>query len=391
MRITKPREDEPIRLVNLDSGARYRVVIDTAPPGAKRKQMTRTFDTIAEARTFVARTRAGLSSGTFVASTDETLEQLANRWLQSRRDVRAITVQGYGHVLAPILGRIGTRKVQSLTVADLDALTAWLSVEGGRRSKPLGPRSVRAALVALGQVLDVALQEGTVSRNVARLAKRPRVRKIAGTDLEHWQPEELRRFLAHADTDPLAAAWRLTACGMTRADVLGLRWSDVDMSTGVVTVSQGRVALDRGTGTDDPKSQARRRALPVEAMWPGTVALLRSLSARQAADRLLAGAAYRDARGLVVVDAIGEPVRPEWYSDRFRAVCAEAKVRAIRLHSVRHSLAFWLHREGVTPADAAALLGHTTEVHLSAYLPHSGASGIASAAQALAKASAAES
>jgi integrase len=197
------------------------------------------------------------------------------------------------------------------------------------------------------------------------------------------------RFVAYADEDSLAAAWRLTACGLTRADVLGLRWSDVDLTEGVVRVSQGRVALDGSDHIDDPKSVARRRALPVEAMWPGTIDRLRTLRARQAADRLRAGAAYVDSV-LVVVDAIGHPVRPEWYSDQFRTLCHEARVLSITLHSVRHSLAFWLHREGVTPADAAALLGHTVEVHLSTYLPHSGASGIASAARALGQAAAAE-
>ena len=45
-------------------------------------------------------------------------------------------------------------------------------------------------------------------------------------------------------------------------------------------------------------------------MWPGTVDRLRSLSARQAADRLRAGGAYVDG-GLIVVDALGQPLRPE--------------------------------------------------------------------------------
>ena len=71
------------------------------------------------------------------------------------------------------------------------------------------------------------------------------------------------------------------------------------------------------------------------------------------------------------------------YSDRFRRLCASAGVPTINLHSVRHSLAFWLHQIGVAPADAAALLGHSTEVHLSTYLPHSGAAGIQAAARAL--------
>ncbi len=80
-----------------------------------------------------------------------------------------------------------------------------------------------------------------------------------------------------------------------------------------------------------------------------------------------------------------------WYSDRFRSLCRAAGVPVIRLHSVRHSLAFWLHSLGVTPADASALLGHTAEVHLSTYLPDSGQTGIAAAAAALGRAAAAGS
>ncbi len=289
----------------------------------------------------------------------------------------------------PPCGTSAPGRVQALTVGDVEGLTAWLAQEGGKRGQALGPRAVRACLIALGQALDMAAREGTVPRNVARLARRPRVRKRVGTDLEHWQPAGLIAFREQADSDPLAAAWRLTLCGLTRADVMGLRWSDVDVTAGVVRISQGRVALDRASHVDDPKSEARRRAVPVEAMHPGTVALLRSLSARQAADRLAAGSAYADS-GLIVVDALGVPVRPEWYSDRFRALCKAVGVPAITLHSVRHSLAFWLHSLGVTPADAAALLGHTVEVHLSTYLPHSGASGIAAAAQAIGRAAAAE-
>lgn len=390
MRITQPREQEPIRLVQTKgSEHRYVVTIDVAAPGARRRQIKRSYRSLKDARVFVTTTRAGLASGTYAPPSAETLRQLCDRWLDSRRDIRLVTVEGYRLQLAPVLRHLGDRKVQSITLNDVESLIVWMGREGGKRGQGLGPRSVRAALIALSQALDLAARENTVSRNVARLARRPRSRTVAGTDLEHWQPEQLRAFVEHSDTDELAAAWRLTACGLTRADVLGLRWSDIDFGDGVVRVSQGRVALGKGFHVDDPKSLSRRRALPVEAMWPGTVALLRSLSARQAKDRLKAGAAWTDS-GLVVVNSLGQPLRPARYSDRFRNLCKAAAVPSITLHSVRHSLAFWLHREGVTPADAAALLGHTVEVHLSTYLPHSGASGIASAAQALGRAAAAE-
>ena len=61
-------------------------------------------------------------------------------------------------------------------------------------------------------------------------------RKRGGRDLEHWLPEELQTFREVADNDPLAAAWRLTLCGLTCADVMGLRWSDVDLEESIVTV-----------------------------------------------------------------------------------------------------------------------------------------------------------
>ncbi len=399
-------EDEPIRRVERTGGkVAYKVVLDVSGPGAtKRKQLQRTFfeadskEALTKARRWIADTRAELLGGEFVTPQNETLNSIARRWLASRVDVKPVTLEFYENNLAAVLRRLGDRKVQSLTRADMRALVSWLATSGGKASKthpqgrPLSPRSVRAAMVALGQVLDLAVEDELVKRNVSRGIKRPKIEQKKGGDLEHWSPAQFAIFREHADTTDLAAAWRLTAAGLTRADVLGLRWSDVDLDTGTVTVRQGRVPLQNGgqrSHISEPKSEQRRRTIPVEEMYPGTTALLRAYKVRQAADKLKAGPGYAES-GLLVVDAIGTPVRPEWYSDHFRSLCREARVPSIRLHSVRHSLAFWLHSLGVTPGDAAALLGHTVEVHLATYLPESGATGIGAAATALRRATAGE-
>jgi len=124
-------------------------------------------------------------------------------------------------------------------------------------------------------------------------------------------------------------------------------------------VSAGRVLLDgHRTATDDPKSTASKRTVPVEDIQPGTVSLLRSLRARQKADRLQHGPAYTES-GYVLVNPIGLPVRPEAYSDRFAVLCRHAGVPTVGLHDVRRTLATIMHRAGLAPSDAAALLGHT--------------------------------
>jgi hypothetical protein len=45
----------------------------------------------------------------------------------------------------------------------------------------------------------------------------------------------------------------------------------------------------------------------------------------------------------VLVDDLGKPLRPELYSDRFRRLCREARLRTIHLHLIRHTLAgLWI-------------------------------------------------
>ena len=380
-----PHHDEPIRREVRGDRVRYLVVTRDV----SRRQVKSRHDSLTEARDWLAQRRAEVEAGRHVErASSETVGQLVERWLLSRADVRAVTVETYRYGLAPVLRHIGECPAVSITPADIQRLAAWLSSSGGKASKfhpqgrPLGPRAVRLALNGLAQAFDIA--EVAVNPARHKAIKRPRQVEQVGTDLEHWQPGELLRFREHADSDPLAAAWRLTLCGLTRADVLGLRWSDVSLDSGTITVRQGRVAVEggRATVTDQPKSPQRRRTVPVEVIHPGSVAALRAMKARQAEARLRVGAAWHDS-GLVVVDDLGRGPRPETYSDAFRRACRAAGVPSIRLHSVRHSLAFWLHSLGVTPADAAALLGHTVEVHLSTYLPESGNAGVARAAAAL--------
>ena len=82
------------------------------------------------------------------------------------------------------------------------------------------------------------------------------------------------------------------------------------------------------------------------------------------------------------MDALGKPVRPELYSDRFRRFSRQAGLRVIHLHLVRHTLAVAMNRAEVAPVDAAPLLGHTVDVYVSTYVRPS-EQGARSAAHAL--------
>lgn len=178
-----------------------------------------------------------------------------------------------------------------------------------------------------------------------------------------WSPEQLRAFVETADQDEFAALWRLTCCGLRRSEVLGLEWSAVDLDAGLVEIRQGRVLND----LDDPKSEASARVLHVETMLPGTVAALRTLKARQAAQKMAVGRAVWPT-DLIAVDAAGRPLNRDSYSRAFLNLSQEAGLPRVRLHSVRHTIAPALHDAGVAPATAAGLLGHSLQTHMSVYV-----------------------
>lgn len=390
MRIAAPRKGEPIRLLKDGHGKpdldrvgrpRYRAVVDVGTSASgRRRQLTSTHSSLTEAREWVTRTRASVQAGTFIAPERVTFDQLADEWLASKAGVRPVTRRGYEDVLKAVRDRLGSKRAQSITRADVDALMAELA-SAGRRGRPLSKRSLSYTLTTLKAVLRFGMPR-LISLNPAEGVEIPHGAASRG-DVTPWEPEELLKFRAVADEHEWAGVWRVALSGLRRSEVLGLTWDAVDLDGGTVTVKAGRVRLEGGTtATDEPKTARSKRTVPVELLHPGSMALLRSMRARQAADHLAAGSAYKDSNN-VLVDALGVPVPPERFTREFAQLCREAGLPTVKLHWLRHTLATIMHRSGVEAADAAAVLGHSTAVHLTYYVT-STPSGVSRAAQAFA-------
>lgn len=384
-RVLTPKPNEPIRLIETRRGPRYRAVLDVSPKGAPRRQVTRAFDTLREARAFVVETRSSLNRGDFTAPSKITVKELAEAWLADREaesqtpgGIRPVSVNGYRSSLDAVLRQIGDHPVQTLTTTDVRNLLRTLAVEGGKWGRGLSHRSIVYALGTLRQVLNHGVERGVLAKNPASTVKPPKKRPGDKHPIILWSAFELARFRAHADEHAqaawLRAAVRLTLCGLRRSEVLGLDWVNVDLSAGTVRIEQGRVKTGRGkeTSHDHAKSDDSHRTVPVDAIHPGTKAALRDLWVAQG----------QPAGGLVVVDEFGQPVDPDLYSRRFRSLANQAGVPDLRsIHNVRHTVATVLHDQGVEPRKVASLLGHKVTTHLAFYVPTSD-SGAAEAAEA---------
>jgi integrase len=225
---------------------------------------------------------------------------------------------------------------------------------GNLRAAGRAPKTIRNIHGVLSKALGDAERWGLVARNAARLADVP---AVARPKLQVWSPEHTRAFLAAVANDRLFAAWLLAATtGMRRGELLGLRWEDIDLDSGVVRVAQARVRAGNQVVAGEPKTARGRRAI---ALDPTTVAALRQHRKRQTEERLAAGPHYA-VSDLTLTMPGGTPIHPNRFSLWFRRHVREAGLPAIRLHDMRHSYATAGLAAGVPPKVMSERLGHAT-------------------------------
>ena len=123
-----------------------------------------------------------------------------------------------------------------------------------------------------------------------------------------WTAQEVRAFLEHTTDHRLHAAFVVLATtGMRRRECPGLRWADVDLAAGRVSIVQTVIAVNHAVRFGSPKTARGRRTVVLD---PGTVAAVREQRQRQLAERLLMGAGFTD-YGQVFCRPDGGPLHPE--------------------------------------------------------------------------------
>lgn len=252
------------------------------------------------------------------------------------------------------------RAVHDVTAAVLAGLYRQLARDGWTDHR------IRRAHMVLSVSFADAVTYGWCPMNPCRDAKpptgeRPRVRSP--------QHSEVRSVLEQADPR-LGLFLRIACCtGARRGELVALRWPDIDLDAGEVTIARSIVYTPADGLTERPTktgAKSHRRL----ALDPGAVQALRLWRAEQS----IAG--MQPEQWVFSHDAGGSPWRPDFISRLFRLARDRAGVTGVRLHDVRHYVATTMLQDGEAAVDVAAQLGHasvaTTLSVYAHYLPGRG-------------------
>jgi len=257
--------------------------------------------------------------------------------------------------IVPIIGALPLAKLRPLHVQQLYACLQESGRADGRGG--LAPRTLLHVHRVLSEALAQAVRWQIVARNVCQAVEAPQARR---TEIRALSPEETRRLLevaevkntSYGDTVILAVH-----TGLRLGELLGLRWEDVDLERGTVTVRRTLQRLPgEGIGYREPKTARSQRTMPL-----GSTALetLRRLRRRQLEERLALGPAYQD-RGAVLSTTLGTPLDGGNLRRAFYRLVRQAGLTALRFHDLRHTHASLLLARGVHPKVVSERLGHAS-------------------------------
>jgi integrase len=305
-----------------------------------------------------------LHRGEYVEPSKMTVGEWLTEWVETAikpPNKRLLTYGTYKGVierhLKPALGHI---RLQQLKPTDIKRYY---------NASPLSPITQEQHHTLLHSALKAAQLQGLVQRNAASLVVGKPHRAEGHDDVlaNCWEAEEARRFVAAAkERGPQPAAFYTLALdtGARKGELCGLKWTDIDLDTGHVSFVRQLIKPGPDPVFGPPKN-GDGRTIPIAQE---TVALLRRHKAHQAELKLAHRTHYHE-YGLVFAkewdqltwhgDTLGHPLPMNNLGQQeYARILAQAGVRAIKFHGLRHTCATLLLQAGVPIKVVQERLGH---------------------------------
>ena len=322
------------------------------PSGVQRNK---SFGRKLDAERFLAGVENAKLTGTYVdpALAQVTVGEWADRWLAGQAHLKPSTHSRYAGILrSHVIPRWGRVKIGGVSHADVQSWVTSLA-------EALSPASVQKVHRVLSLVLDLAVKDGRLVRNVATGVNLPRVGKPEHHYLTHEQVEDLAHECGSPSDPSKHAAYDTRTNQTYRLVVLFLAYTGVRFGE-MAALRVSRVDLDRcranivasvtpvqgqGLVWGTPKNH-QRREVPIP---PFLVEELRHYLADKALDDLVFPGIRR-----------GSPLRVSTFRTSFDQAAGTIGLPGLHPHQLRHTAASLGIAAGADVKVVQQMLGHAS-------------------------------
>jgi len=294
-------------------------------------------------------------NGSLAPNTKLTLAEHLRNWLNGYARTRCgpRTIEGYETIIERhLIPGLGHYQLRQLNAGMIQAYYSR-AIEA-----PLSARSVAKHHRLLSQALKYAVRQEILARNPCDMLDAPK-----------WQPRtmraldenEARVFLQAASSSRYYGAY-FTAIytGLRQAELLGLRWRDIDLDNEEPTLSVNQVLLKRKGVCDTrvPKTPQSRRRVSLTRNLTAYLRNYRGEKEDLCLDLELGRLLSPD--DFVFADVNGQPLDPSALSHDFARIAREVGLADVRFHDLRHTFASLMLMQGAPAKVVSEALGHAS-------------------------------
>lgn len=344
----------------------------------KRRRTQKTFKTLAEAKRGRVQMLKAQQEGRLTEVRNDTVCTYGLWWAREVKPqhIRETTAADYEDRLRryvfPFLGSVRMVDLKS------EHIIAWMN-ELKRSGK--SANTINGARRVLTGLCKYAARTGVIPYNPVLATDS--IRRQVGEKSqvrEPWNQDEMSQVLRAVVGDSKLDCFLhlMMHTGMRPGEALGLRWKDIDLATSSLSVTgtlkQARRITLSGQGVvrterNEPKTLASRRPISIS---PELSQALDRQKMYQSVARMTAKQEWVES-DYVITSQVGTPISLSNLRKAYIKFLSSHKVRYIRLHDIRHSVATFSLGLGIPIEQVSQVLGHsrieTTKNIYAQYVP----------------------
>jgi integrase len=244
---------------------------------------------------------------------------------------------------------IGSKRLKNLNPNHIQDLYS-IKLNSG-----VSPGTVHYIHKILSRALTIAVGRGYIENNPAKFVSKPqKIRREMNT----FSSEEVRILFREISGSRLEALYYLAVTtGLRQAEILGLKWPDLDKEKGTLRVQrQLQRVFGKGLTFTELKTASSRRLIVV---GPMTLGKLIEHKDRQDVENIGFGEKWLTL-GLIFTKPNGSPIGPRCIIRDFKSIIQKAELPDIRFHDLRHTAATLMLQCEVHPKVVQEMLGHSS-------------------------------